>query len=89
MNLPRLTSMENFQMDKSFQEKQFLQNQSQLNAFIKKNHKSNNYYNQAQEVTGLSLASPPETHRVKFNDSGVDSRIQGKMLEDQMRLKSL
>ncbi len=28
-------------------------------------------------------------NRVKFNDSGVDSKIQGKMLEDQMRLRNL
>jgi len=31
----------------------------------------------------------PEGHKVKFNESGVNSRIQGKILEEQLKLRCL
>lgn len=48
MSLLKLPSMVTFSHDKTLQEKRFIQNQSELNNFIKKNHKMGNYYNEAE-----------------------------------------
>lgn len=58
----------------------FIQNQSELNDFIKKNHKNNNYHNKTEDIIAMSSANLSDRSRVKFNENGVDSRIQGKML---------
>lgn len=46
-------------------------------------------YNEAQEVVGISTAFIPDARKVKFGEGTENSKLQGKILEEQLRMKSL